>query len=124
MKKNWIFIILSLAMLFSLGFIPTPEIQNANPSQLEAANSISVDFLLNNKSPNTAVVTIESTQPYFSTSFYVPKGTKTTKSIKVAPGKYQVIIGLGSGCQSIVKNITITKKTKKVNLPFTCGKFK
>jgi hypothetical protein len=125
MKKNWGFVILSVAVLFSLGFMPAPGGETANGPLLNPANSISVELSVNNKSTSMAIVNIGSTQPYFAYSFYVPKGTKVTKSIKVEPGKYRIIVGLGdNGCKSIAKNIEITKKTKKINLSFECGKFR
>jgi hypothetical protein len=127
MKKKLILVIWIVGLIFSTGFTPAysaPDTRGINQLLFESAGSIQVQLSVTNKSKSMAVVSIRGTEPYFSSFFYVPKGKRVTKNIKVVPGKFTVIIGFGvEGCESISKTFKIARNTKKIALSFTCGKF-
>lgn len=128
MKKKLVRVIWILGLVFSTGFTPlysVPDTAVNRQAPLAASNSIQVQLSVKNKAKNLAVFSIGGTDPYFSTTIYVPKGAKIIKNIKVVPGKFMVVVGFGDeqSCKSIGKTIKISKNTKRVSLSFTCGKF-
>lgn len=128
MKKKLALVICILGLVFSTGFAPlhsAPDTGGGQRALLGAASTIQVQLSVKNTSNRMAVFSIGSINPYFGTTIYVPKGAKITKSIKVVPGKFTVVVGFGDEqkCKSIGKSIKIAKGTKKLRISFTCGKF-
>lgn len=127
MKKKLLLIVWVLSLVLSTGFAPfhsAPDTGVGQRALLGAAATIQVQLSVKNTSNRMAVFSIGSTSPYFGTTIYVPKGAKITKSIKVVPGKFMVVVGFGDErCKSIGKTIKISKSTKRLSLSFTCGKF-
>jgi hypothetical protein len=128
MKKKLLLFIWVLGLVLSTGFAPlhsAPDTGVGQRAPLGAAATIQVQLSVKNASNRMAVFSIGSTNPYFGTTIYVPKGAKITKSIKVVPGKFMVVVGFGDEqhCKSIGKTIKISKSTKRLSLSFSCGKF-
>lgn len=127
MKKELVLVISILGLVFSTGFAPLHSAPDRGVGQralLGAAGTIQVQLSVKNTSNRMAVFSIGATNPYFGATIYVPKGAKITKSIKVVPGKFTVVVGFdGEKCQAIGKPIKISKGTKRLAISFTCGKF-
>jgi hypothetical protein len=127
MKKNWIFVILSIAMLFSLGFLPAPSKNTVN-SGLASTSAVSIELIVVNRAKAKLIISVSGLQPYFQTNFYVQKGTSVIQTINIKPGNYKVY----ANCiypgrpysPRMVKNITVTSKTKTIKVSFSCSKVK
>jgi hypothetical protein len=116
MKKNWIFVILSIAMLFSLGFLPAPgnEVLNhslAKPTATKAPNTqVEVTFV-NQTAYQMVVALLVIKAPSRS---FVSLPPKSTKTIKIYPGTYFVSPSTvpDNKCRPHPKTMKITKNTK------------
>jgi hypothetical protein len=110
MKKSWIFVMLSLAMLFSLGFAPAPA--NETPSNALA------EFHLINQTPYKAQVLLWG--GINAQSYYVYLPPRGAKSINVKPASYWVDIMIASDkCIRKGRDMKIIKKT---NLTVVCSR--
>jgi hypothetical protein len=119
MKKNWIFVILSIAMLSSLGFRPAPGNETLNyPPKESAAQNVLAELSLINPTQYKVEVLLWAMADTPSYYFYLsPKGTKIAK---IKPGLYWVDIRFASDkCSPKGKNMKITKKT---SITMVCSK--
>jgi hypothetical protein len=121
MKKNWIFVILSITMLFSLSFLPASgnDLQNHSPRESAAqTQSTLAEISLSNPTQYKVQVLLWALADTPSYYVYIPP--KAIKSIKVKPGSYWIDIKFSTDqCSPKGRNMKITKKT---SLTMVCSK--
>ena len=119
MRKNLIFVILSIAMLFSLGFAPAPSNETPNhPLAKPTAQNALAELHLINQTPYKAEVLLWG--GINAQSYYVYLPPKSAKSIKVKPNSYWVDIMIAS--DKCIRNGKDMKITKKTSVTVVCRK--
>jgi hypothetical protein len=113
MKKNWIFIILSLAVLFSLGFLPTPGNNTLNSLPVKPTGSSQASLSVANNTKHTISVWLYGIKTQKHYSFWM-SSERGAKKINVVPDIYQVNIYYQDSveCKPMKMNVKITTQAK------------